>query len=106
MYNFSVKITVPKNVESFIEELAPKEIAKVIYALELLEEFGHALSLPHSRHMKDGLLELRISGTRQIRIFYCYHKTNVVLLHAFIKKSQSTPERDIRTACTYMDLLH
>ncbi len=62
-------------VEAFLESLNEKEIAKVIRTIELLEEFGNDLGMPHSRHMSDGLLELRIRGTREVRIFYCFHKT-------------------------------
>ncbi len=93
-----MKLLVLEGVESFLEQLTPHEVAKVIHTLELLEEFGHTLSLPHSRHMKDGLLELRISGQRPVRIFYCFHKGSAVLLHAFIKKTQQTPTKELRIA--------
>ena len=35
-------------VETFLESLTPKEIAKVIRTIELLEEFGNNLGMPHS----------------------------------------------------------
>jgi len=87
-------------VETFLESLKTKEIAKVIRTIELLEEFGHDLGMPHSRHLSDGLLELRIRGTREIRIFYCFHKNKAFLLHAYIKKTQRTLEREIARART------
>lgn len=85
-------------VETFLESLDAKEIAKVIRTIELLEEFGNDLSMPHSRHMSDGLLELRIRGTREIRIFYCFHKKQAVLLHACIKKTQKTLNKELAKA--------
>jgi phage-related protein len=85
-------------VETFLESLNAKEIAKVIRTIELLEEFGNDLGMPHSKHMSDGLLELRIRGTREIRIFYCFHKNKAVLLHACIKKTQKTLDKELARA--------
>lgn len=94
------------SVETFIETLSEKEIAKVIRTIELLEEFGNKLGMPHSRHMDDGLLELRIRGKREIRIFYCFNKNKIILLHACIKKTQKTLEKELNKARTTKDSLH
>lgn len=85
-------------VETFLSSLQAKEIAKVIRTIELLEEFGNNLGMPHSRHLADGLLELRIRGTREIRVFYCFHKSRAILLHACIKKSQKTLDKELTKA--------
>ena len=68
--------------------------------VELLTEYGPSLRLPHSRAMGDGLFELRPRGRSGIgRVFYCF-KTGrrIVIVHAFIKKSQQTPERELKLA--------
>jgi phage-related protein len=46
------------------------------------------------------LFELRPRGRSGIgRAFYCFLKgKRVVVLHAFIKKSQDTPDRELRLA--------
>ena len=93
-----MQIILLDSVESFLESLNAKEIAKVIRTVELLEEFGNDLGMPHSRHMSDGLLELRVRGTREIRIFYCFHKKQAVLLHACIKKTQKTLDKELDRA--------
>lgn len=90
-------------VETFLESLTEKEIAKVIRTVELLEEFGNKLGMPHSKHLSDGLLELRIRGKREIRIFYCFDKNKAILLHAFVKKTQKTPEKELSKARTAKD---
>lgn len=100
-----MQIDLRDSVEIFIEELSEKEIAKVIRTIELLEEFGNSLGMPHSKHMDDGLLELRIRGNREIRIFYCFNKNKAILLHACIKKTQKTPEKELRKARTAKDSL-
>ena len=93
-----MQITILDSVESFLELLTEKELAKAIRTIELLEEFGNDLGMPHSRHMSDGLCELRIRGKREIRILYCFHKNNAILLHVFIKKTQKTVEKELRRA--------
>ena len=68
--------------------------------IELLGAHGPNLRLPHSRAFGDGLFELRPRGRSGIgRAFYCFRLGGrVVILHAFIKKSQQTPDRELRLA--------
>jgi phage-related protein len=68
--------------------------------VELLMEFGPDLRMPWSRALGDGLFELRPRGREGIgRALYCYADgERVVVLHAFIKKTQATPERHVRPA--------
>ena len=68
--------------------------------LELLVEHGPSLRLPHSRAFGEGLFELRPKGRSGIgRAFYCYlHGKQVVVLHAFIKKTQQTPDNELKLA--------
>lgn len=68
--------------------------------VELLAEYGPSLRLPHSRAFGDGLFELQPRGRSGIgRAFYCFLAgKRVVVLHAFIKKSQETPDRELKLA--------
>ena len=68
--------------------------------LELLTEHGPNLRVPHSRAMGDGLFELRPRGRSGIgRAFYCFLVgRRVVVLHAFVKKTPQTPDRDLKLA--------
>ena len=68
--------------------------------VELLAEYGPNLRLPHSRAFGDGLFELRPRGrTRTGRAFYCFMVgKRITVLHAFIKKSQQTPDRELAIA--------
>lgn len=93
-----MQIDLLDSVETFLSSLQDKEIAKVIRTIELLEAFGNNLGMPHSRHLTEGLLELRTRGTREIRIFYCFHKNKAVLLHACIKKTQKTIDKELTKA--------
>ncbi len=100
-----MQVILQDSVSTFLESLNPKELAKAIRTIELLEEFGNDLGMPHSRHMAHGLLELRVRGTREVRIFYCFHKDKAVLLHAFIKKTQKSPIQEIDRARRAKDSL-
>ena len=66
----------------------------------LMEEHGADLRLPHSRALGHGLFELRCKGEEGIgRAFYCTMvERQIVILHSFIKKTQETPPRELKTA--------
>jgi len=66
----------------------------------LLAEFGLDLRLPHSRALGSGLFELRPRGREGTgRALYCHLVgERVVVLHAFVKKTRATPEKDLRLA--------
>ncbi len=68
--------------------------------VELLMEFGALLKMPHSRPLGDGLFELRPRGSEGIgRALFCFMVgQRVVVLHAFVKKSQTTPQSDLAVA--------
>ena len=63
-------------------------------------EFGPNLRMPHSRALGGGLFELRPCGREGTgRVFYCFVVgRRVVILHAFIKKTQSIPEKELKIA--------
>jgi len=67
-------------------------------------EFGWPLGLPLVRSLGRELWEVRSSLTqgRIARVIFCVHSGNMVLLHAFIKKTQKTPEREIELALKRM----
>jgi len=68
--------------------------------VELVIDHGPSLRLPHSRALGDGLFELRPRGGAGIgRVFYCFMVgKHVVMLHAFTKKTQQTPDRELKLA--------
>lgn len=76
--------------------------------LELLMEFGPSLRMPHSRAMGGGIFEVRPRGREGIgRAFYCYVvEQRIVILHAFLKKTQATPDRELSIARKRMKEVH
>jgi phage-related protein len=68
--------------------------------VELLMEHGPSLKLPHSRSLGEGLFELRPHGKEGIgRALYCFvGGRQITIVHAFIKKTQATPPKDLKLA--------
>ena len=87
-------------IKADIENWPVGILADYARIVELLIEFGPDLRMPHSRALGGGLFELRPHGREGIgRALYCYITgQRVVVLHAFIKKTQRTPQRDLRIA--------
>ena len=97
----------PYSVEYFNERVLEQiqrwpvgVLADYARLIELLMEFGADLRMPYSRPLGGGLFELRSRGSEGIgRALYCYLTgERVVVLHAFLKKTQATPMRDLRIA--------
>ena len=64
--------------------------------IQLLQENGTCLPENITKHISDGIWELRPGNNR---IFYFFYKDNTfVLLHVFRKKTQKTPLREIERA--------
>lgn len=56
--------------------------------------------MPYSRHLEDGIFELRIvQGSDIIRVMYFIAiGERVILTHGFVKKTQRTPRSEIDRA--------
>lgn len=68
--------------------------------VERVMEFGPPLRMPRSRAMDDGFFELRPRSSEGTGSgFYCFVvDQNMVVPHAFIEKTQETPERELKLA--------
>ena len=89
--------------EEFLFSLDRKMRAKMTGLLEILEEKGNLLREPYSKHLSDGIFEIRCkTGSDIVRVlyfFYCGGK--IILTNGFIKMTQKTPLRQIKTAKKY-----
>jgi len=63
-------------------------------------EFAWPIGMPLCRPLSRGLWEVRSSLThrRIARVLFCEHEGKMILLHAFIKKTQKTPATDLELA--------
>lgn len=93
------------SLEKFIKGLQKPTVAKVLRTIDLLEKFGPKLGLPHTKKISANLFELRVPGKQEIRILYSFHKSQIFLLHGFIKKSQKIPPKEIKIATRKLKML-
>jgi phage-related protein len=95
-------------VETALDALQPRFVARFIRYAERMEIFGPDLGMPHTRAMGEGLYELRLKGPDGLaRVFYCVlGNRRIVMLHVFVKKSAKTPFRELMTARERLRKLH
>ena len=67
---------------------------------ERMQVFGPHLGMPFTRPLGAGLFEVRAKGKEGIsRALFCTAAgQTIMILHAFIKKTQKTPQRDLELA--------
>ena len=73
-------------------------------------EFGWPCGAPLCRSLSayPGLHEVRsrLEGRRIARVFFIVSDRNMVLLHGFMKKSQATPQKELKLAERRMKEYH
>jgi len=87
-------------VLEYIRNLAEKDRAKVAKYMNYLKENRGVLDEPYSKHIRGKIRELRVDFAKnKHRIFYfTFIGKNIILLHAFLKKTAKTPESEIKRA--------
>ena len=87
-------------VEDFINGLDVKMRVKVYGLLSVLQDKGNMLREPYSKHLDDGIFELRCKvGSNITRVLYFfYYEGTIVLTNGFVKKTQKTPLGEIALA--------
>ena len=104
--------TLPNGKEpvlEFLDSLGLKMRAKMLKMLELLQKNGPALREPYSKHLDDGIFELRVQfGSDISRAFYFFFVgRKIVVTGGFIKKTEKTPPEEIdRAKACRKDYLH
>ena len=92
-------------VREWLKKLDPVDRKIVGDDLQTLE-FGWPIGMPlcHSMSSVKGLWEARsnLSSGRIARVLFCISENRMVLLHAFIKKTQKTPEHELKIAAKRM----
>lgn len=88
----ALRLKAPTNKDSRIQH---KQASLYI---ELLQQNGTHMNAEITKHLDDGIWELRPGNNR---VFYFFYQNDTyVLLHQFRKKSQKTPKREIEKAKT------
>lgn len=89
-------------VQDFIESLDDRTQQKVLDSIAILRDSGPFLKPPYMKKLEVNLYELRVKSTVAVRIFYSPKTGIYYLLHAFVKKTQKTPDKELRVAIDRM----
>ena len=92
-------ITYKHYFSDFISTLSKDEYNKIRRALDLFK-VENKFPRHYIKYIRDGLYEFRVNyGNNEFRIFFIYDgDTLVILFNAFKKKTQKTPENEIKKA--------
>ena len=84
----------------FFDSLDDKMAAKLIGLMEILEEKGPDLRMPYSRHLADGIFELRCQQGNNITrvLYFFYYGKRIIITNGFMKKTQKTPPQELKLA--------
>lgn len=87
-------------VEEFLDSVNPKMRAKIYGLMGILQEKGNMLREPYSKHLEDGIFELRCKcGSDITRVLYFfYYEGKIIMTNGFVKKTQKTPKEEIQIA--------
>ena len=87
-------------VRDFLDAAGSTLKAKALRILLHLEEYGLQVVIPHIKKLSGTpLWEIRILGGDSARILFVTKVgKRILLLHAFYKKTQKTPQREIAIA--------
>ena len=87
-------------LEAQVLALPKTLLARYLSLADRMVISGPHLGEPHTKAMGDGLFEMRLKGAEGIaRVLYCTMAgRRIVVLHSFIKKTQETPDRELKTA--------
>lgn len=80
--------------------------ARFLRIADMLEQFGpERVGLPHIRPLENKLWEMRMQGRDGIAraVYVAVRNRRLLVLHVFVKKTQTTPRRAIETALKRME---
>ena len=92
-----------KPAKDFLISLDNKMRAKMASMISLLQENGYNLREPYSKHLSEGIFELRAkAGSDITRVMYFFYiDRRVILTNGFVKKTKKTPLKELEKAKKY-----
>jgi len=94
-------ITLNAVVDEELDSLDATFKAKFLHIAEMLENFGpNNVKEPYCKPLGNKLWEIRMKGRPGIAraIYVTTEGKKIIVLHAFVKKTQKTPKKAINTA--------
>lgn len=100
---FYEKLNGEQPAKEFLLSLDKKMRAKLADTIMILQDNGYELREPYSKHISEGIFELRAKlGSDITRVMYFFYvERHIILTNGFIKKTQKTPQSEIEKAKKY-----
>jgi phage-related protein len=101
-------VTLHAQAEPELAALPADMQANFLHIAQLLEEFGaQQVGLPHIRPLESKLWEMRLKGRAGIAraVYVAVQGRRLVVLHVFVKKTQTTPRKAIDTALKRLEAI-
>ena len=89
--------------KEFLLSLDKKMRAKMLDTISILQDNGYELREPYSKHLSEGIFELRAKVGSDISrvLYFFYFDRHIILTNGFIKKTQKTPKTEVEKAKSY-----
>lgn len=89
--------------EEFMKSIDIKMRAKLAGIISILQEYGNQLREPYSKHLEDGIFEIRGKVGSDISrvLYFFYHDRKIILTNGFVKKTNKTPRSELEKAKKY-----
>jgi phage-related protein len=96
---FYLSSTGANPVRDWLLDLEKADRATIGHDIGTLE-YGWPVGMPLCRSLGNGLWEVRctLPSSRIARVLFCIADESLMLLHGFIKKTQKTPDTDLKLA--------
>ena len=94
-------VTLHPQAEPELTALPADMQARFVHIAELLQDFGpQHVGLPHIRPLEGKFWEMRMQGRDGIAraVYAAIQGRRLLVLHVFVKKTQTTPRKAIETA--------
>jgi len=87
-------------VREWLEEQNREVQERVVALLQVLRDQAGRLGMPHAKHLRGRIWELRVqAGRAAYRILYAaVSKRRILVLHGFQKTTQETPPKELSLA--------
>ncbi|MBI4035772.1 type II toxin-antitoxin system RelE/ParE family toxin [Candidatus Daviesbacteria bacterium] len=97
--NYYISSSGDSPVKNFLDE-RPVVKSKAFRIFQYIKEYGLTVAIPHIKKLAGTpIWEIRILGGDSVRIFYITRQEKkILLLHAFVKKTDKTPPKEIAIA--------
>ncbi|MEK7100314.1 MAG: type II toxin-antitoxin system RelE/ParE family toxin [Patescibacteria group bacterium] len=92
-------------VSEFIDSLEKTTKSKLFDIFEHFKKYGVISAVPHTKKLTGTKLwEIKLIGKKSVRVLYAVVlRGDVLIILGFIKKSQKTPQKYIKTALARLE---